>query len=133
VGSALSSPKLTVLITGDLAFFYDRNGLWHNYLSSNLRIVIQNNQAGGIFRLIDGPRQQPELAEFFETHQALNAEQTAKDFKMAYFPCHNLAELTQNLPLFWQAGAGILEIFTKSLENAAFFDSFKQNSPFRKV
>ena len=133
VGSALSCQNLTVLITGDLAFFYDRNGLWHNYLPHNLRIVIQNNQAGGIFRLIDGPRQQPELAELFETHQALNAEQTAKDFNMAYFPCRNLAELTQNLPLFWQAGPGILEIFTNSPENAAFFSSFKQNSPFSEL
>ncbi|MGV3585624.1 MAG: 2-succinyl-5-enolpyruvyl-6-hydroxy-3-cyclohexene-1-carboxylic-acid synthase [Adhaeribacter sp.] len=131
VGSALSSDNLTILITGDLAFFYDRNGLWHNYLPPNLRIVLLNNQGGGIFRLIDGPRQQPELAEFFETHQDLNAAQTAKDFKMAYFPCHNLAELTQNLPLFWQAGPGILEIFTNSPDNAAFFSAFKQSSPFR--
>ncbi|GEO06913.1 2-succinyl-5-enolpyruvyl-6-hydroxy-3-cyclohexene- 1-carboxylate synthase [Adhaeribacter aerolatus] len=131
VGSALSSPNLTVLITGDLAFFYDRNGLWHNYLPANLRIVLLNNQAGGIFRLIDGPRQQPELAEFFETYQYLNAEQTAKDFKMAYFPCHSLPDLTKNLLLFWQAGPGILEIFTSSPENAAFFDRFKRESPFK--
>ncbi|KAA5540147.1 2-succinyl-5-enolpyruvyl-6-hydroxy-3-cyclohexene-1-carboxylic-acid synthase [Adhaeribacter rhizoryzae] len=131
VGSALSSANLTILITGDLAFFYDRNGLWHNYLPPNLRIVLLNNQGGGIFRLIDGPRQQPELAEFFETHQALNAEQTAKDFKMAYFPCRNLPELTNQLPHFWQAGPGILEIFTSSPENADFFNAFKQGPPFK--
>jgi 2-succinyl-5-enolpyruvyl-6-hydroxy-3-cyclohexene-1-carboxylate synthase len=50
---------------------------------------------------------------------------------MAYFPCHNLAELSEKLPLFWKKGAGILEIFTESHTNAAFFDLFKQNSPFR--
>ncbi|MDB5261894.1 MAG: 2-succinyl-5-enolpyruvyl-6-hydroxy-3-cyclohexene-carboxylic-acid synthase [Adhaeribacter sp.] len=131
VGSALSSNRLTVLLTGDMAFFYDRNGLWHNYLPENLRIILFNNQAGGIFRIIDGPRQQPELGEFFETRQALNAAQTAVDFKMGYYACHSLSDLQNNLPLFWKGGAGILEIFTDSPANASFFDIFKQHSPFR--
>jgi hypothetical protein len=55
------------LITGDVAFFYDRNGLWHNCLPPNLRVVLLNNHGGGIFRLIDGPAGQPELEEYFET------------------------------------------------------------------
>ena len=131
VGSALCTNQLTVLITGDLAFFYDRNALWHNYLPQNLRIVLLNNHAGGIFRLIDGPRQQPELADYFETYQPLNAEQTAQDFKLAYYKCESLTELADKLPEFWQQGPGILEIITDSVKNAAFFDLFKQNSPFR--
>lgn len=130
VGAALSSPQLTVLITGDLAFFYDRNALWHNYLPDNLRIILLNNHAGGIFRLIDGPRQQPELAEYFETHQALNAQQTARDFNLRYYTCQSLLELQERLPAFWAGGAGILEIVTQSETNAAFFAAYKNNSPF---
>ncbi len=128
VGCALTSPNLTTLLTGDLAFFYDRNGLWHNYLPQNLRIVLLNNHAGGIFRLIEGPKQQPELEEFFETRQELNAKNTANDFKMNYMPCHSLEELRQALPVFFseEAGAGILEIFTDSKENAAAFIKYKQ-------
>ena len=132
VGTALSTSKITTLITGDLAFFYDRNGLWHNYLPANLRIVLLNNHAGGIFRLIDGPRQQPELAEFFETHQALDARQTAQDFKMQYFSCNNQTELDQALPAFWAGGTGILEVFTDTQVNAAFFDQYRQQSPFKR-
>lgn len=128
MGVALSTSLLNILITGDLAFFYDRNGLWHNYLPPNLRIVLLNNHAGGIFRLIDGPRQQPELAEFFETHQALNAEQTAKDFNLAYFSCRSTTELAQQLPDFFRKGAGILEIFTSSPDNARFFEDFRKNN-----
>jgi 2-succinyl-5-enolpyruvyl-6-hydroxy-3-cyclohexene-1-carboxylate synthase len=128
VGCALSSPQITTLLTGDLAFFYDRNGLWHNYLPANLRIVIINNHAGGIFRLIDGPRRQPELEEFFETHQVLDARNTAKDFGLGYTSCRSLQELEQTLPTFFAAdtGAGILEIFTDSKLNAAEFASYKQ-------
>ncbi|MBF9253737.1 2-succinyl-5-enolpyruvyl-6-hydroxy-3-cyclohexene-1-carboxylic-acid synthase [Pontibacter sp. 172403-2] len=128
VGCALTSPGITTLLTGDLAFFYDRNGLWHNYLPPNLRIVLLNNHAGGIFRLLDGPKQQPELAPYFETKQALNAGNTARDFDMAYHAVHSLEELEQALPAFFApaAGAGILEIFTDSEANAAAFAAYKQ-------
>ncbi|MDQ4141282.1 MAG: 2-succinyl-5-enolpyruvyl-6-hydroxy-3-cyclohexene-1-carboxylic-acid synthase [Bacteroidota bacterium] len=131
VGSALSTNKLVTLITGDVAFFYDRNGLWHNYLPQNLRIILLNNHAGGIFRLIDGPRQQPELAEFFETHQNLNAEITAKEFNLNYYPCENLQDLAKNLTIFWKNGPGILEIFTQSERNADFFELYRKNSIFK--
>jgi 2-succinyl-5-enolpyruvyl-6-hydroxy-3-cyclohexene-1-carboxylate synthase len=131
VGAALSSRQMTVLFTGDLAFFYDRNALWHNYLPDNLRIVVFNNHGGGIFRLIDGPRQQPELEELFETRQQLDAALTAREFKMHYHACHQISDLVQALPRFWADGPGILEIFTESPVNAAFFDSFKKRSPFR--
>ena len=128
VGCALTSNKITTLLTGDLAFFYDRNGLWHNYLPQNLRIIILNNHAGGIFRLIDGPKQQPELEEYFETKQALDAANTARDFGMHYTACRSLAEVAQVLPAFFapDAGAGILEIFTDSKANAAAFTQYKQ-------
>ncbi len=128
VGCALTSPAITTLLTGDMAFFYDRNGLWHNYLPQNLRIVILNNHAGGIFRLIDGPKQQPELEEFFETKQALDAANTAKDFGINYTACHSLTDLQKALAAFFaaDAGAGILEIFTDSKANAAAFAKYKQ-------
>ncbi|WP_266206009.1 2-succinyl-5-enolpyruvyl-6-hydroxy-3-cyclohexene-1-carboxylic-acid synthase [Pontibacter kalidii] len=128
VGCALTSPGITTLLTGDLAFFYDRNGLWHNYQPQNLRIVLLNNHAGGIFRLIDGPRQQPELAPFFETHQALNAENTARDFGIKYTSVQGMEELDQALPGFFaaEAGAGILEIFTDSAANAEAFEKYRQ-------
>jgi 2-succinyl-5-enolpyruvyl-6-hydroxy-3-cyclohexene-1-carboxylate synthase len=129
VGVGLSTSELNILITGDLAFFYDRNGLWHNYLPPNLRIILLNNHGGGIFRLIDGPRQQPELGEFFETRQMLNAEQSAQDFNLNYFPCNNADDLAQKFPEFLKAGTGILEIFTSSPANAAFFSQFKLNNP----
>ncbi|MEJ8800439.1 2-succinyl-5-enolpyruvyl-6-hydroxy-3-cyclohexene-1-carboxylic-acid synthase [Pontibacter sp. H249] len=128
VGCALTSTKINTLLTGDMAFFYDRNGLWHNYLPQNLRIVLLNNHAGGIFRLIDGPKQQPELEPYFETTQALNAENTANDFKMKYTAVRTLEELEKALPAFFaaEAGAGILEVFTDSPDNAEVFEKYRR-------
>jgi len=128
VGAALAQPnRPVVLLTGDVAFFYDRNAFWHNYPTSNLRVVLFNNHGGGIFRIIDGPRQQPELDEFFETRQLLTAENTARDFNLRYFPVSTFAELDAALPVFFAAegGAALLEVFTDSKTNAAFFEEYR--------
>ena len=128
VGAALAEPhRPAVLFTGDVAFFYDRNAFWHNYPLPNLRVVLFNNHGGGIFRMIDGPRQQPELEEFFETRQQLTAENTAKDFHLRYFPVSSFTELEAALPVFFAAetGAAILEVFTDSKTNAAFFEEYR--------
>ena len=116
VGSALASDKLAVLITGDMAFFYDRNAFWHNYPLPNLRIVLLNNHAGGIFRIIDGPNRQPELEEYFETRQMLNAENTAHDFQMEYHHC-NLTE-----PKGWNELKSVLKFFFEKSEKAKVFE-----------
>jgi 2-succinyl-5-enolpyruvyl-6-hydroxy-3-cyclohexene-1-carboxylate synthase len=129
VGAALAQPaRPVVLLTGDVAFFYDRNAFWHNYPTPNLRVVLFNNHGGGIFRLIDGPRQQPELDEFFETHQALTAENLCRDFKLRYLPVASFDELAAALPVFFAAesGAAVLEIFTDSKTNAAFFEDYRK-------
>ncbi len=128
VGAALARPERPiVLLTGDVAFFYDRNAFWHNYPTPNLRVVLFNNHGGGIFRLIDGPRQQPELDEFFETRQALTAENLCRDFSLRYLPVSSPAELEAALPAFFAAesGAAVLEIFTDSKTNAAFFEEYR--------
>jgi 2-succinyl-5-enolpyruvyl-6-hydroxy-3-cyclohexene-1-carboxylate synthase len=129
VGAALAQPERpVVLLTGDVAFFYDRNAFWHNYPTPNLRVVLFNNHGGGIFRLIDGPRQQPELDEFFETHQALTAENLCRDFGLRYLPVASFEELATALPVFFavESGTAVLEIFTDSKTNAAFFEDYRK-------
>lgn len=134
VGSALTSERLTVLLTGDMAFFYDRNAFWHNYPLPTMRIVVLNNHGGGIFRLIDGPRQQPEREEYFETRQALSARRTAEDFGMEYHQI-DLTEpgtyplLSAYLADFYGRESGhakLLEIVTDPLVNQAEFDRYRQ-------
>ncbi|MDW3210767.1 MAG: 2-succinyl-5-enolpyruvyl-6-hydroxy-3-cyclohexene-1-carboxylic-acid synthase [Reichenbachiella sp.] len=113
VGTAIVSQRPTFLLTGDMAFLYDRNGFWHNHVPENLSIVVFNNHGGGIFRMIEGPSGQPELEEFFETHQQKDASHVAKEFGFEYYPCTSLKELEQNLIPFVKTGKRkILEVFT---------------------
>ena len=127
VGHSLITGKLNIVLTGDMAFFYDRNALWHNFPLPNLRIIILNNHGGGIFRLIDGPSQQPELEEYFETRQKLNAKNTASDFGMDYYLCTSEMELDEVLKNFFHpTGNGkILEIETNKIVNQKVFTHYK--------
>ena len=129
VGAALATDRLTTLITGDLAFFYDRNGLWHRHVPSNLRIVVLNNHGGGIFDSIDGPDRLPRRLQetYFLTPQPLTAQRTAADHDLRYFHAADAAGLQAALPGFFaqQQCAAILEIETDMAVNSLVFRRFK--------
>lgn len=85
MGHALmSSSTLNFLITGDLAFFYDRNAFWHNYPAKNLRILLLNNHGGLIFDVLEGPSSMPEAREYFITRQRLNARKLCEEFGLTH-------------------------------------------------
>jgi 2-succinyl-5-enolpyruvyl-6-hydroxy-3-cyclohexene-1-carboxylate synthase len=128
VGASLVSQTPVTLLTGDLAFFYDRNAFWHKYPMPNLRVIVLNNHAGGIFRLIDGPAKQPELEEFFETSQALNAAHLAAEYGFGYELITQPQELDQALASFFEESAApkILEIESVSATNAAILRAVKE-------
>ncbi len=127
VGQALSTNKLVFLLVGDVAFFYDRNGLWNRYLPHNLRIILLNNHGGGIFRMIDGPSKQPELDDYFETVQSQNAERTAADAEIEYFKVVSIKDLEKHSLDFLsnQGKSKIIEIETNALVNTEIFKKFK--------
>ncbi|MCU0400799.1 MAG: 2-succinyl-5-enolpyruvyl-6-hydroxy-3-cyclohexene-1-carboxylic-acid synthase [Algoriphagus sp.] len=128
VGCTFTTKEPVTLITGDMAFFYDRNAFWHNYATPNLRIVILNNHAGGIFRLIDGPAMQPELEEFFETRQKLTASHLAAEFGFEYQLVKNQEELDKALSNFYNPSLKpkILEIESSSAKNAEILKLVKE-------
>ncbi|GAB3921851.1 2-succinyl-5-enolpyruvyl-6-hydroxy-3-cyclohexene-1-carboxylic-acid synthase [Larkinella terrae] len=126
VGAALTTEKPVTALIGDVAFFYDRNALWNNLIPANLRIIVLNNHSGNIFRIIDGPSRQPELDAYFETEQPLSAENTAKDAGLTYRKVTSYQELEAALPGFFVGEwAGLLEIETDKMTNAAQFQAYK--------
>lgn len=127
VGASLATDRLVTVLIGDVAFFYDRNALWSAPVPPNLRIVLLNNDAGHIFRIIDGSRQQPELETYFETPHGYTARRTAEDAGLHYTLCQSPADLTTLLPDFYQAGdrAKLLEITTDKLANQSLFEGYR--------
>ncbi len=119
-GAAYVNKKLTVLITGDIGFFYDSNALWNDRLPKNLRIIVINNSGGNIFRIIPGPSELDEFEEFFETKHNLSAEHFAKAHSIPYYFCSNMNRLKKELKNFYKPGnkPAILEIKTPNIVSA---------------
>lgn len=127
VGAALSSGKMVTLLTGDMAFLYDRNAFWHGYDLSNLRIIVLNNAGGGIFGMIKGPRSQASYEKLFQTEQNLTAKMTAKEFAFEYSKVKREDQLEDELKGFFKpsASAKVLEIFSDSMKNEQIFQAYK--------
>lgn len=127
IGHAISKKEEThFLITGDVAFFYDRNAFWHKYPYPNLKIILLNNQGGSIFRMIKGPNQQAELEEFFETEQKLDAKSLCSEFGIAHFSAHNSESFETIKDKFLKyPQSAVLEIITDAKINQKIFEDFK--------
>jgi 2-succinyl-5-enolpyruvyl-6-hydroxy-3-cyclohexene-1-carboxylate synthase len=129
-GSAISGDRPVTLISGDLAFFYDSNGLWHRYLQDAFRVIVINNGGGGIFRFIPGSSETEELESFFEArNNDYQCCSIAETFGLLYFSAHNNQELKQVLDHFWEdkGKPALLEIFTSERENGEILrDYFRQ-------
>lgn len=130
LGSALKAKSETLLITGDMAFFYDRNAFWHHHIPKNFHIIVLNNHGGGIFDLIEGPNKLPEKEEFFITKQKLKANNLAKEFGLKYYHCDSTDGLSECLNDFWvQDGkTKILEIESSIDTNTKVFKEFKKQA-----
>ncbi|MBN1340661.1 MAG: 2-succinyl-5-enolpyruvyl-6-hydroxy-3-cyclohexene-1-carboxylic-acid synthase [Bacteroidales bacterium] len=117
-GAAWATRKITTLITGDLGFFYDSNGLFHDYLENRLKIIVINNSGGGIFRFIPGPDSTPHLEKFFEARHHRNARFIAKAAGIEYFSAGNMTELSTELKnLYNTSSPAILEVHTPGETN----------------
>lgn len=121
IGATVASKKPTVLITGDVGFFYDSNALWNNYIPNNFKIVLINNGGGGIFRILPGHQDNPTFNTYFETFHSLTAEHLAKMFQLDYVTASNEKSLKKGLKHLFNQNEKpcILEIFTPTLDNDA--------------
>ncbi len=128
IGHSLASTKPHVLITGDLAFFYDRNAFWNNYAIPNCRVVLLNNHGGIIFKMIDGPSHQPEAEQFFVTDQKLTATKLCEEFGFEHLKLNSKRKLKNLLKDFFDfdGKTKILELESSIDVNYNAFNNLKE-------
>ncbi len=84
----------SLLLTGDLAFLHDTNGLLNaRYLNGSLTIILINNQGGGIFEMLPISDFNPPFEEYFATPQTVNIS----DLCHAYGIQHTLIKTWEQL------------------------------------
>lgn len=94
IGSAVMDiTKPTVLITGDLSFFYDANSLWNHYIPNNFCIIVINNGGGNIFKIIPGPDKTNALDRFFATQHQRDVSHFAEMYGFEYQNIDNELQL----------------------------------------
>ena len=125
LGNALVTDKNVLLITGDLAFFYDVNAFFNEHVPQNLKIIILNNHGGGIFNLIKGPESLGNSIKFQTTPHFLNASALCTHFGIPHFAANDMSSLRSCYNQFDSyQGAAVLELITDEQENQNAFNNF---------
>ncbi len=119
IGASQYEKMPTLLVTGDLSFFYDSNALWNDYIRDDFRIIVINNSGGGIFRILPGRDDSDNFQRFFETTHKLNASSLCDMYGLDYFKVNDGATLKSALSSFFDSsnGAKLIEVETPRLLN----------------
>lgn len=119
IGCSAVSKERTTFITGDLSFFYDSNALWNSYIPNSFRIIVVNNNGGGIFRILPGHKNTENFDTYFETKHQLSAQQLCEMYGVEYASAHDESSLSNNLNSFYDISKSpkLLEVFTPSTSN----------------
>lgn len=128
MGFAIKNEKPTLLLTGDLSFMYDVNGLWNQYIPPFTRIIIFNNGEGNIFKIIPGPgnANSNTVDEFIATKHHKNVEFLAKHFGFSYTKVEDEMTLDRVMDNFFKADIQpkILEVITAGKSNAEILKTY---------
>jgi 2-succinyl-5-enolpyruvyl-6-hydroxy-3-cyclohexene-1-carboxylate synthase len=127
VGQAAVSPGLTFLLIGDLAFFYDMNGLCNHQLSKNLRILLNNNGGGEIFQTLPGFEPSDAMEKYVVASHTWSARAWAEDRGFTYLSASNEQELHAQMTAFTSAEGNkpvLMEVFTSKEKNAEILQSY---------
>ncbi|MDH7445763.1 2-succinyl-5-enolpyruvyl-6-hydroxy-3-cyclohexene-1-carboxylic-acid synthase [Aquimarina sp. 2201CG14-23] len=128
IGAAVASGLPTTLITGDLSFFYDSNGLWNDTIPSNFKIILINNEGGGIFRILPGKTESNNFSTYFETTHNLTAKKLCEMFQIEYHEANEMQSLVHEVEELYVKNnrPQLLEVFTPRKRNdSALIDYFK--------
>ncbi|MFY7668913.1 MAG: thiamine pyrophosphate-dependent enzyme, partial [Crocinitomicaceae bacterium] len=127
VGAAMANPNQQhVLISGDISFLYDSNALWISDFPKNLKIIVVNNQGGGIFKIIPGPAGSNQGRKYFESAHTQQAEPIAKAFGLTCKSIVEKSDLFETLVDFFDPNniTQLIEIHTDSDQNPKDLDYF---------
>lgn len=110
-----------VLLTGDLAFLHDSNGLLlRPKFEGHLTVILINNHGGGIFNHLPIAGVEPPFEEFFATPQAVDFRKLVESHGAEYHKLDAIEHLGHYLGALPERGIRVLEIETDRYRDAAF-------------
>ena len=128
VGASIYHEHPTLMVTGDLSVLYDSHGFWNEAIRDDFRIIVVNNNGGGIFRILPKAKDVENFEEYFETVHHLDLQKMAALYGLEHRLATDLKTLNTALESFYEASdkPRILEVRTPRLLNdkilLAYFD-----------
>ncbi|MCF3648801.1 2-succinyl-5-enolpyruvyl-6-hydroxy-3-cyclohexene-1-carboxylic-acid synthase [Synoicihabitans lomoniglobus] len=120
LGVAHDAGRPVVLLTGDLAFLHDANGLLSAaVLRGGLTVVLINNAGGGIFEHLPVAAFDPPFERYFATPQHVDFAPLCAAHGVAYQLIHDHDELVHAVKKSSPTGVRVLEIRTDRKADAA--------------
>lgn len=100
IGGAIAFKGNSLLITGDLSMTYDIGALSLKNIPDRFKIIVMDNQGGGIFRFIPSTSNLEECEEYLCQTPILPLQQLAVGYGWNYFECNDEISLMKNLESF---------------------------------
>ena len=119
----------SILLTGDLAFLHDTNGLLPNpRWQGHLTVLVINNNGGGIFEMLPVSQFDPPFEEYFATPQTAEIQKLCVAYGHTYQAIQSWDNLKTELNPLPTSGIRVLEIFCDRKQDTQFrkqlFDAF---------
>ncbi|MGB3300153.1 MAG: 2-succinyl-5-enolpyruvyl-6-hydroxy-3-cyclohexene-1-carboxylic-acid synthase [Phormidesmis sp.] len=121
----------TVLLTGDLAFLHDTNGLLNTpQLQGHLTVVLINNNGGGIFEMLPVSQFEPEFEKYFVTPQQVEFAHLCQTYGVQHQRVTNTEDFVEKIRILPEGGMRVLEIICDDKASAK--ENRKQSAQQRK-
>lgn len=119
VGQSIATDKLTFMIIGDLAFFYDMNCLGIRHIKNNVRILLINNNGGIEFKLHGEDKQNQDRFIAAANYHG-NAKGWAESCGFVYLSAYTMDEFKEKASDFIQASDKpiLLEAFVSDVDES---------------
>jgi 2-succinyl-5-enolpyruvyl-6-hydroxy-3-cyclohexene-1-carboxylate synthase len=99
LGLAHSSGSAATILTGDITFYHDSNGLLalRDQSTAEITLVVLNNDGGGIFQRLPIAKVEPPFNELFRASHGLDLSSIAETYKIEYFRPESVGEFRELL------------------------------------
>lgn len=102
-GCAMAYGGRTLLVTGDLSFSYDTAILGIRELPENFKIIVVNNNGGGIFRFIETTRHLENREKFFGQNPSVPVKGLAEAYGWRYVNVSSVEDADREFPDFFES------------------------------
>jgi 2-succinyl-5-enolpyruvyl-6-hydroxy-3-cyclohexene-1-carboxylate synthase len=130
VGYAASSGEPVFLVIGDLTFFYDMNALWNRHLSPHLRILLLNNEGGGVMHLPLEASLAPVLSRHVSAGHVTSAKGWAESLGMHYLSATSQEEYDKALDVLVNSNEKrpiLVEAFSKKEDDVSDYKQYMKS------